>query len=161
MSDADNGQRLGAILARLRAVAGSASAQQGRYPAGELTASQQHSCGHTDTERGPATCGTRGRGPCGRPPSDSGLRPGRQPGGIRQGRSTNSKQLHDLEESVAVSGPDPYTVPSNGTDRVPETHRHSPDSGQCQAPPSNLTAALPGRPRVRHPQGQGQGPPKS
>eukprot|EP00962_Isochrysis_galbana_P006046 scaffold1640_cov111-Isochrysis_galbana.AAC.7 len=39
MSDADNGQRLGAILARLRAVAASTSAQQGRYPAGELTAS--------------------------------------------------------------------------------------------------------------------------
>eukprot|EP00962_Isochrysis_galbana_P053774 scaffold25288_cov112-Isochrysis_galbana.AAC.3 len=39
---------------------------------------------------------------------------------------------------------DPYTAPSNGADRVPETHRHSPDSGQCQAPPSNLTAALPG-----------------
>eukprot|EP00962_Isochrysis_galbana_P015290 scaffold4391_cov120-Isochrysis_galbana.AAC.1 len=38
MSDADNGQRLGAILARLRAVAASTSAQQGRYPAGELTA---------------------------------------------------------------------------------------------------------------------------
>eukprot|EP00962_Isochrysis_galbana_P028702 scaffold9107_cov112-Isochrysis_galbana.AAC.12 len=39
-SDADNGQRLGAILARLRAVAASTSAQQGRYPAaGELTAS--------------------------------------------------------------------------------------------------------------------------
>eukprot|EP00962_Isochrysis_galbana_P061356 scaffold36532_cov118-Isochrysis_galbana.AAC.2 len=39
MSDADNGQRLGAILARLRAVAASTSAQQGRYHAGELTAS--------------------------------------------------------------------------------------------------------------------------
>eukprot|EP00962_Isochrysis_galbana_P034270 scaffold11571_cov119-Isochrysis_galbana.AAC.13 len=39
VSDADNGQRLSAILARLRAVAASASAQQGRYPAGELTAS--------------------------------------------------------------------------------------------------------------------------
>eukprot|EP00962_Isochrysis_galbana_P028774 scaffold9124_cov101-Isochrysis_galbana.AAC.3 len=31
MSDADNGQRLGAILARLRAVAASTSAQQGRF----------------------------------------------------------------------------------------------------------------------------------
>eukprot|EP00962_Isochrysis_galbana_P017614 scaffold5060_cov123-Isochrysis_galbana.AAC.11 len=44
MSDADNGHRLGAILARLRlrAVAASASAQQGRdilRTAGELTAS--------------------------------------------------------------------------------------------------------------------------
>eukprot|EP00962_Isochrysis_galbana_P040995 scaffold14938_cov130-Isochrysis_galbana.AAC.1 len=39
MSDADNGQRLGAILARLHAVAASTSAQPGRHPAGELTAS--------------------------------------------------------------------------------------------------------------------------
>eukprot|EP00962_Isochrysis_galbana_P022798 scaffold6823_cov149-Isochrysis_galbana.AAC.1 len=39
MSDADNGQRLGAILARLRAVAASTSAQSGRHPAGGLTAS--------------------------------------------------------------------------------------------------------------------------
>eukprot|EP00962_Isochrysis_galbana_P041445 scaffold15229_cov163-Isochrysis_galbana.AAC.4 len=39
MSDADKGQRLGAILARLRAVAASTSAQSGRHPAGELTAS--------------------------------------------------------------------------------------------------------------------------
>eukprot|EP00962_Isochrysis_galbana_P038295 scaffold13599_cov140-Isochrysis_galbana.AAC.1 len=35
----DNGQRLGAILARLRAVAAPSSAQSGRPPAGEVTAS--------------------------------------------------------------------------------------------------------------------------
>eukprot|EP00962_Isochrysis_galbana_P019118 scaffold5567_cov108-Isochrysis_galbana.AAC.3 len=39
MSDADNGQRLGAILARLRAVAASPSAQSGRLPEGDMTAS--------------------------------------------------------------------------------------------------------------------------
>ena len=39
MSDMDNGQRLGAILARLRAVAASSSAQPGRPPAGDVTAS--------------------------------------------------------------------------------------------------------------------------
>eukprot|EP00962_Isochrysis_galbana_P001575 scaffold407_cov130-Isochrysis_galbana.AAC.3 len=39
MSDADNGQRLGAILARLRAVAASPSAQSGRHPEGDMTAS--------------------------------------------------------------------------------------------------------------------------
>eukprot|EP00962_Isochrysis_galbana_P006069 scaffold1641_cov140-Isochrysis_galbana.AAC.1 len=67
--------------------------------------------------------------------------PGISPAESDKGRA----QLHDLE-SVAVSGPDLYTAPSNGADRVPETHLHSPDSGQCQAPPSHLTAALPGRP---------------
>eukprot|EP00962_Isochrysis_galbana_P022222 scaffold6614_cov151-Isochrysis_galbana.AAC.2 len=35
----DNRQRLGAILARLRAVAASPSAQSGRFPAGDVTAS--------------------------------------------------------------------------------------------------------------------------
>eukprot|EP00962_Isochrysis_galbana_P029262 scaffold9336_cov133-Isochrysis_galbana.AAC.6 len=35
----DNGQRLGAILARLRAVAASPSAQSGRLPEGDVTAS--------------------------------------------------------------------------------------------------------------------------
>eukprot|EP00962_Isochrysis_galbana_P049943 scaffold21401_cov116-Isochrysis_galbana.AAC.8 len=110
--------------------------------------------GVSPVQRDPATCGTRGSGPCGRPPSDSGLRPGRQPGGIRQeGRA----QLHDLE-SVTVSGPDPYTVPSNGADRVPETHRHSPDSGQCQAPPSNLTAMLPDRRPSQAPRGAFRSP---
>eukprot|EP00962_Isochrysis_galbana_P016151 scaffold4621_cov128-Isochrysis_galbana.AAC.7 len=39
MWDADNGQRLGAILARLRAVAASPSAQSGRHPEGDVTAS--------------------------------------------------------------------------------------------------------------------------
>eukprot|EP00962_Isochrysis_galbana_P030803 scaffold10018_cov117-Isochrysis_galbana.AAC.2 len=39
MSDADNRQRLGAILARLRAVAASPSAQSGRLPEGDVTAS--------------------------------------------------------------------------------------------------------------------------
>eukprot|EP00962_Isochrysis_galbana_P051188 scaffold22545_cov126-Isochrysis_galbana.AAC.13 len=55
MSDADNGQRLGAILARLRAVAASTSAQSGRDPEGELIASAaqldtecEPCCGWTD-----------------------------------------------------------------------------------------------------------------
>eukprot|EP00962_Isochrysis_galbana_P022463 scaffold6718_cov138-Isochrysis_galbana.AAC.2 len=39
MSDTDNRQRLGAILARLRAVAASPSAQPGRLPEGDVTAS--------------------------------------------------------------------------------------------------------------------------
>eukprot|EP00962_Isochrysis_galbana_P053775 scaffold25288_cov112-Isochrysis_galbana.AAC.4 len=63
MSDADNGQRLGTILARLRAVAASTSAQQGRYPAaGELTASTaqldtlsvSHACGSMSCMVGPS-----------------------------------------------------------------------------------------------------------
>eukprot|EP00962_Isochrysis_galbana_P038642 scaffold13732_cov147-Isochrysis_galbana.AAC.1 len=39
MWDTDNRQRLGAILARLRAVAASPSAQPGRLPEGDVTAS--------------------------------------------------------------------------------------------------------------------------
>eukprot|EP00962_Isochrysis_galbana_P031944 scaffold10459_cov132-Isochrysis_galbana.AAC.2 len=170
MSDADNGQRLGAILARLLAVAASTSAQQGRYPAGELTASTAQLLDRRSVSHAVAGgCGRvqalaqYSRQPANRPEGLAGtvqppvalevaarvaaLRrilasdPGASPAESDKGRA----QLHDLE-SVAVSGPDLYTAPSNGADRVPETHSHSPDSGQCQAPPSHLTAALSGRP---------------
>eukprot|EP00962_Isochrysis_galbana_P026464 scaffold8224_cov118-Isochrysis_galbana.AAC.9 len=128
MSDADNGQRLGAILARLRAVAASTSAQQGRYPAGELTASTAQ----LDTL---SALAQYSRQPANQPEGLAGavqppvalevaarmavLRqilasdPGASPVESDKGRA----QLHDLE-SVAVSGPDPCTAPSNGADRV-------------------------------------------
>eukprot|EP00962_Isochrysis_galbana_P040437 scaffold14634_cov112-Isochrysis_galbana.AAC.8 len=108
--DRDNGQRLGAILARPRAVAASTSAQQGRYPAGELTASTAQldtltlSVSHVVAGRVQALA-QYSRQPANQPEglagavqppvalevaarvavlrqSDYGLRPGRQPGGI-------------------------------------------------------------------------------
>eukprot|EP00962_Isochrysis_galbana_P040561 scaffold14713_cov131-Isochrysis_galbana.AAC.4 len=145
-----------ACRARLRAVAASTSAQQGRHPAGELTASTAQldtlSVSHAVARRVQALA-QYNRQPANQPEGLAGavqppvavalevasraavLRrilasdPGASPVESDNGRV----QLHDLE-SVAVSGPDPYTAPSNGADRVPETHRHSPDSGQCQAP---------------------------
>eukprot|EP00962_Isochrysis_galbana_P003859 scaffold1081_cov112-Isochrysis_galbana.AAC.8 len=121
MSDADNGQRLCAILARLRAVAASTSAQQGRYPAGELTASTaqldtlnvshvvvvagrvrvqalaQYSRqpanrpeGLAGTVQPPVALEVAARVAPLAPRSDSGLRPGRQPGGIRQGQGQST-----------------------------------------------------------------------
>eukprot|EP00962_Isochrysis_galbana_P037040 scaffold12892_cov121-Isochrysis_galbana.AAC.2 len=144
MSDADNGQRLGAIFARLRAVAASTSAQQGRYLRVQALAQYSPQPAHPPEGLAGAVQPTVALevAAC-----VAVLRrilafdPGASPVESDKGRA----QLHDLE-SVAVSGPNPYTAPSNGADREPETHRHSPDSGQCQAPPSNLTAALPGRP---------------
>lgn len=132
MSDADNGQRLGAILARLRAVAASATAQQGEYPAGELTASTAqlgtHSVNHAVAGRVQALA-MYGRQPANQPEGLAGAVPppvapevaahvaalrrivvsdlGASPGEPDKGRA----QPHVLE-SVAASGPDPVIVPS-------------------------------------------------
>eukprot|EP00962_Isochrysis_galbana_P010831 scaffold3013_cov113-Isochrysis_galbana.AAC.10 len=145
-----NGQRLGAILARLRAVPASTSAQQGRYPAGELTASTAQLDTRSALAQYSRQPANRTEGLAGTVPPPVALEvaarvaalrrilasdPGASPGDSDKGRA----QPHDLE-SVAVSEPNLYTAPSNGADRVPDTHLHSPDSGQCQAPPSHLTA---------------------
>jgi len=155
-----------AILARLRAVAASTSAQQGRYPAGELTASTAQldtlSVSHAVAGRVQALA-QYSRQPANRPEGLAGavqppvalevaarvaaLRqiltsdPGVSPADSDKGRA----QPHDLG-SVAVSEPDPYATPNNGADRVPDTHQLSLELGPGQAPPSHSTAASSGRP---------------
>ena len=166
MSDMDNGQRLGAILARLRAVAAPSSAQPGRPPAGDVTASaaqvDTQSVSHAVAGRVLALA-QYSRQPANRPTGLAGavqppvalevaarvaaLRqiltsdPGVSPADSDKGRA----QPHDLV-SVAVSEPDPYATPNNGADRVPDTHQLSLELGPGQAPPSHSTAASSGRP---------------
>eukprot|EP00962_Isochrysis_galbana_P002726 scaffold752_cov153-Isochrysis_galbana.AAC.1 len=142
----DSASAPSSILARLRAVAASPSAQSGRLPEGDVTASaaqlDTQSVSHAVAGRAvqpPVALEVAARVAALRQILTSD--PGVSPADSDKGRA----QPHYLE-SVAVSGPNPYATPSNGADRVPDMHQHSPDLGPGQAPPSHSTEVSSGRP---------------